>query len=183
MTIQASGSGAGTRDGKTRPNLLRVFLGTADAVGETDEVVVLEANLDDATGQVVAQAVERLFEAGALDAFCTPITMKKGRPAVMVTVLADPASADKLERVLFEETPTFGVRRHSAQAAEAAPRVAAGRDAVRAGPHQDGPAGREDRLGGPGVRGLPPGGAGRGRAGPRGDRGGDRGLAGRSRQG
>ena len=115
MTIQASGSGAGTRDGKTRPNLLRVFLGTADAVGETDEVVVLEANLDDATGQVIAQAVERLFEAGALDAFCTPITMKKGRPAVMVTVLADPASADKLEKVLFEETPTFGVRRHPAR--------------------------------------------------------------------
>lgn len=115
MTIQASGSGAGTRDGKTRPNLLRVFVGQAEAVGETDEIVVLEANLDDATGQVVGQAVERLFEAGALDAFCTPITMKKGRPAVMVTVLAEPASADKLERVLFEETPTFGVRRYTAR--------------------------------------------------------------------
>ncbi len=115
MTIQAGGCGAGTRDGKTRPNLLRVFLGEADAVGETDEVVVLEANLDDATGQVVGQAVERLFEAGALDAFCTPITMKKGRPAVMVTVLADPAGADRLEKVLFEETPTFGVRRYTAR--------------------------------------------------------------------
>ena len=111
MTMQGSGSGAGTRDGKTRPNLLRVFLGTAEAVGETDEIVVLEANLDDATGQVIGQAVERLFEAGALDAFCTPVTMKKGRPAVMLTVLAEPASADKLEKTLFEETPTFGVRR------------------------------------------------------------------------
>ena len=76
---------------------------------------MLEANLDDATGQVVGQAIERLFEAGALDAFYTPITMKKGRPAVMITVLAEPASADKLERTLFEETPTFGVRRHSAR--------------------------------------------------------------------
>lgn len=115
MTIGASGSGAGTRDGKTRPNLLRLFLGQADAVGETDEIVVLEANLDDTTGQIVGQAIERLFEAGALDAFCTPITMKKGRPAIMVTVLAEPIAADKLERTLFEETPTFGVRRYSAR--------------------------------------------------------------------
>lgn len=115
MTLQATGCGAGTRDGKTRPNLLRILLGEADSVGQTDEVVVLEANLDDTTGQVIAQAIDRLFEAGALDAFCTPITMKKGRPAVMVTVLAEPASADTLERVLFEETPTFGVRRHLAQ--------------------------------------------------------------------
>jgi uncharacterized protein (TIGR00299 family) protein len=115
MTVQASGNGAGLREGQTRPNLLRVFLGQADPVGETDEIVVLEANLDDATGQVLGQAVERLFEAGALDAFCTPITMKKGRPAVMITVLAEPASADKLEKTLFEETPTFGVRRHAAR--------------------------------------------------------------------
>ncbi len=115
MTVQASGCGAGTRDGKTRPNLLRVFLGEIEQVGETDEVVVLEANLDDATGQVVGRAIERLFEVGALDAFCTPITMKKGRPAVMVTVLAEPAGADTLERTLFEETPTFGVRRYTAR--------------------------------------------------------------------
>lgn len=115
MTIQATGHGAGTRDGKTRPNLLRVLLGQVEAVGETDEVVVLEVNLDDATGQVVGQTVEQLLEAGALDAFCTPIMMKKGRPAVMLTVLAEPASADKLERILFDETPTFGVRRHTAR--------------------------------------------------------------------
>jgi hypothetical protein len=115
MTVRSSGCGAGTREGMTRPNLLRVFVGQADAIGETDEVIVLEANLDDATGQVVAQALERLFEAGALDAFFTPITMKKGRPAVMITVLAEPAAADKLERTLFEETPTFGVRRHAAR--------------------------------------------------------------------
>jgi uncharacterized protein (TIGR00299 family) protein len=115
MTIQAGGSGAGLRDGQTRPNLLRVFVGQVEPVGETDEIVVLEANLDDATGQVVGQTVERLFEAGALDAFCTPITMKKGRPAVMITVLAEPPDADRLERTLFEETPTFGVRRHGAR--------------------------------------------------------------------
>lgn len=115
MTVQATGCGAGTREGKTRPNLLRVLIGQTEAVGQTDEVVVLDANLDDTTGQVVAQAVEQLLGAGALDAFCTPITMKKGRPAMMITVLAEPASADKLERILFEETPTFGVRRHVAR--------------------------------------------------------------------
>jgi pyridinium-3,5-bisthiocarboxylic acid mononucleotide nickel chelatase len=113
MTIAASGSGAGTRDGKTRPNLLRIFLGSTEAVGETDEVVVLEANLDDATGQVIGLAAERLLEAGALDVFCTAITMKKGRPAVMLTVLAAPPGADTLEAILFEQTPTFGVRRYT----------------------------------------------------------------------
>ncbi len=65
MTIRATGHGAGTREGKTRPNLLRVLLGQTDTVGETDEVVMLEANLDDATGQIVGRTVERLLEAGA----------------------------------------------------------------------------------------------------------------------
>jgi len=115
MTLEATGYGAGAREGHKRPNLLRVLLGQTNPIGETDEITVLEANLDDATGQVLAAAVEKLLAAGALDAFCTPITMKKGRPAVMITVLAEPAHADNLQEVLFRETPTFGVRRYSAR--------------------------------------------------------------------
>jgi len=113
MRLHAIGYGAGTRTWKTRPNALRVLVGTRDDDGEVDEVVCFQANLDDATAETIAFACERLMDAGALDVYTVPIVMKKGRPGVMLAVLARPASAEQLERILFEETTTFGVRRQS----------------------------------------------------------------------
>ncbi|MBW7904295.1 MAG: nickel pincer cofactor biosynthesis protein LarC [Phycisphaerae bacterium] len=111
----AVGYGAGTRPGKTRPNVLRVLLGDlADESAEHDQVVVLEAQVDDATGQTLAYACQRLLDAAALDAWLTPILMKKGRPGHLLSVLARPQDADRLEALLLAETTTFGVRRYSA---------------------------------------------------------------------
>lgn len=117
LRVDAVGYGAGTRDTPERPNVLRLLVGepAADEHAEADSVVVLEANMDDATGQAVAHAVGRLLEAGALDAYSVPITMKKGRPGLLVTVLARPGDVPALEALLFAETTTLGIRRHLCQ--------------------------------------------------------------------
>lgn len=121
MRIDAVGYGAGSRDGTTRPNVLRVLIGDDAphgavrpedaAAGETDVVSVLEANIDDATGQTLAHAAQLLMEAGALDVFFVPIIMKKGRPGQLLTVLCRPQDAGAMQAILFRETSTFGVRR------------------------------------------------------------------------
>lgn len=118
MTIRAIGYGAGTRDNAHRPNVLRVLLGqVADppSQADRDQITVLETNLDDATPQVLGHCIEVLMAAGALDAYCTPIYMKKSRPGVLLTALARPRQADELERLIFAETPTLGIRRHTAR--------------------------------------------------------------------
>lgn len=111
MTIHAIGVGAGTRDGHTRPNVLRVMLGASVEVGEVDEIVALEANLDDVTPEVMSFAMDRLLAGGALDVYTQPILMKKGRSGWLLTVLSKPSQVADLERIMFAETPTFGVRR------------------------------------------------------------------------
>jgi uncharacterized protein (TIGR00299 family) protein len=103
-----TGYGVGTRTWPDRPNVLRATLG---ALAEPEDLSVLEANLDDATGQLVARAIDAALEAGALDAWATPITMKKGRPAVMVSALVEEAFRPEVTRILFGETTTLGVRR------------------------------------------------------------------------
>lgn len=75
-----------------------------------DEVALLECNLDDMTGEALAYALERLLDAGALDAWFTPIYMKKGRPAVVLSVLCRPDDASALRRLMLRETTTLGVR-------------------------------------------------------------------------
>ncbi len=102
------GYGVGTRSWPDRPNVLRATLAEP---AEADDLWVLEANLDDATGQLVARAVDAALEQGALDAWAAPITMKKGRPAVMVSALVDEPRRAAVTRVLFAETTTLGVRR------------------------------------------------------------------------
>lgn len=114
MRIEQIGVGAGTRDGARRPNVVRALIGESGAPAERDEIVLLETNLDDATGETIGHTLDRLFAGGALDAYCVPIQMKKGRPGVILTVLAAPADADRLEAMIFEETGTFGVRRRPA---------------------------------------------------------------------
>jgi uncharacterized protein (TIGR00299 family) protein len=106
---QAVGYGAGTRDTPDRPNVLRVIVG--DEGGGGDRVLVLEAELDDMSPQLCGPLMDRLLAAGALDAYFTPVQMKKGRPGLLVSVLSEPARREALEEVLFAETTTLGVRR------------------------------------------------------------------------
>ncbi|MCE9554823.1 MAG: nickel pincer cofactor biosynthesis protein LarC [Planctomycetes bacterium] len=116
MWIETIGCGAGTRELENQPNLLRLLLGVADTAGaSSEEIVVLETNLDDATGQQIGHCVGELLRLGALDAYTTPIQMKKGRPGVLLTVLCRVADADALRETLFRQTPTFGVRWTTAQ--------------------------------------------------------------------
>ncbi|MBX3314339.1 MAG: nickel pincer cofactor biosynthesis protein LarC [Actinobacteria bacterium] len=112
MVVAASGFGAGTRELDDRPNLTQVVLGEPmeRAPADGQPVVLLEANLDDATGEVLAHSVAALLDAGAHDAWITPIVMKKGRPAHTVSVLCDPALVDDLAAVLTAETGTLGLR-------------------------------------------------------------------------
>ncbi len=118
MTTTAIGYGAGTRDLPGRPNVLRVLVGDrrdgaqAAEVPPAGPVVQIECEIDDMNPQLVPVVSERLLEAGALDAFATPIVMKKGRPGLLLTVLAPAALRDALTTVLFRETTTIGVRFH-----------------------------------------------------------------------
>ncbi|MGE3182259.1 MAG: nickel pincer cofactor biosynthesis protein LarC [Phycisphaerae bacterium] len=113
-SISVTGYGAGMREGKTRPNFLRVHLcETASVASEADVVAVLETQLDDATGEEIAHVTARLLREGALDAFVMPILMKKGRPGHLITVLTTPENAMKLQTLLLQESPTFGVRQYS----------------------------------------------------------------------
>src|SRR5437764_4470858 len=121
MTIAATGFGAGSRDLDGLPNTTQVVLGEATGDGlapgrdEGQPVVLLEVNVDDATGETLAHAVATLLEAGAHDAWVTPIVMKKGRPAHTVSALADPALAEQVSRVLVGETGSLGVRGQTLQ--------------------------------------------------------------------
>ncbi len=113
MKIERWGFGAGTREGTKRPNLLRLIIGNEvcdDA--QADQVIVLEVNLDDATGEQIGHAFGALFAAGALDVFTTPIMMKKNRPGVLLSVLTTRDNQRACEEVLFAETTTLGIRSH-----------------------------------------------------------------------
>jgi len=127
MKPKRVGWGSGTRDLPDRPNLLRVVLGEpvaeASAATGAEPFVVVETNVDDTTAELVAHAVDALLSAGALDAWTTPIGMKKGRPATMVCALARRASAHELARVLLRETSTLGVRLRGADRIERPRRI------------------------------------------------------------
>jgi len=113
MTVDSIGYGAGTRGGRMRPNVLRVLIGQAARDGDTDEIAVLETNLDDASPEVVGHCMERLLTEGALDVYAVPIHMKKSRTGVVLTVLCELGRVEAMQRLLFAETTTFGVRRHN----------------------------------------------------------------------
>jgi uncharacterized protein (TIGR00299 family) protein len=113
LRLESVGHGAGSRDVPGRPNVLRLIVGeegdAADVEGET--VLVLETEVDDASPQLLGVLMDRLLLEGALDVYYTPIHMKKGRPGILITVLAKPKSRLALEETLFRETTTLGVRR------------------------------------------------------------------------
>jgi len=130
MTLSATGYGAGARDFAGSANLVRLIVGEASTIssgvgsptaapgfsaetlgagcGET--ITVLEANLDDMNPQLFSYVLQKLLAVGALDAFGVPVQMKKGRPGIVFTVLARPADAEALSRILLTETTTLGVR-------------------------------------------------------------------------
>jgi len=118
LVVGATGYGAGTRDIDGLPNMTQVVLGRPLPTAEGGEpgrasgqpVVLLEVNVDDATGETLAHTVAALLDAGAHDAWVTPIVMKKGRPAHTVSVLCDPALTTQVGRVLVAETGSLGVR-------------------------------------------------------------------------
>ncbi|MFP4058012.1 MAG: nickel pincer cofactor biosynthesis protein LarC [Candidatus Brocadiia bacterium] len=111
MTVHAVGCGAGSRERAGVPNVLRLFVGQAVCEDEADEVTVIEANLDDLSPEIAGHVVDRLLEAGALDAFLVPAYMKKSRPGVVLTAIAAPDAAPAIENIVLTETSTFGVRR------------------------------------------------------------------------
>jgi len=130
MTVERIGHGAGQRDLAEQPNLLRLFVGQAALPvpgpgggpqgclsygADSDQVWVLETNLDDLPAEVIGYCYDLLFAAGALDVFSTPILMKKNRPGVMLSVLCPAAAVPAVEEILFRETHTFGIRRHLAE--------------------------------------------------------------------
>jgi uncharacterized protein (TIGR00299 family) protein len=112
MRIEQAGHGAGSRETRDRPNVLRLIVGEDVASKAASErVLVLETELDDAPPQLLGPLVDALLAAGALDAFFTPVQMKKGRPGVLVTVIAPGERREAVEELLFRETTTLGVRR------------------------------------------------------------------------
>jgi uncharacterized protein (TIGR00299 family) protein len=134
LVAEKIGFGLGTRENRTRPNVLRAVLGTLSTLNslarrseakpaqlstrldwETDTVAVLETNLDDINAEVLGHLLEQALAAGALDVFYTPIQMKKNRPGVLLTVLCTEPDADKFSELILRETSAFGVRRYTAE--------------------------------------------------------------------
>ena len=125
MRVEHIGYGAGTRNPKDFPNVLRLSIGetgkpTQSANAEaahlarekrqTETVTVIETALDDASPQLIAYVAEQALAQGALDVMLTPVIMKKGRPGTLLTLLAQPAKSAILQDLLLRETPTLGLR-------------------------------------------------------------------------
>ncbi len=118
MTVSEIGYGAGTADLEGQPNVLRLMVGESaeKCEGEySEEIRVIEANLDDLNPQVYGYFVERALAAGALDVFTTAVQMKKNRPGTLLTVLCNPVDESKFQELIFAETTTLGVRSYTTQ--------------------------------------------------------------------
>jgi pyridinium-3,5-bisthiocarboxylic acid mononucleotide nickel chelatase len=110
MTVERIGYGAGTADLPDTPNVLRCFVGQVASTGGDETIAQVETTIDDMSPQLYEPLMDRLFEAGALDVFLTPVIMKRSRPGTVLTALCAPDRVGDLARVLFEESPTLGVR-------------------------------------------------------------------------
>ncbi len=117
MKIEATGYGAGTLDCEQFPNLVRLILGEATdkSASTADSVRLLETNIDDVSGEVIANAIDKLLASGALDVFTSAITMKHNRPATKLSVICESSDIGKLEQIIFEAGLTFGIRRQTMQ--------------------------------------------------------------------
>lgn len=120
QAIESIGYGAGTKDPRQWPNVVRVLIGNGVATAngdkrfDHDQVMVIEANLDDSSPQAISFAMERLFEAGALDVTVTPVVMKKGRAGHILSVLSRLEDAEAIQELVLTETSSIGVRCHVA---------------------------------------------------------------------
>lgn len=114
MHLEGVGYGAGTRELEQLPNVVRVLVGERDRVGGegavSDDAVLIEANLDDISPELVPDAAERCFDAGALDVWVSPVQMKKGRPGFVFSALARPSDERAVAEAILRETTTLGVR-------------------------------------------------------------------------
>lgn len=115
VKVERQGFGAGSKEFPMQANVLRVLIGERTYATEATTVSIMEANIDDATPQVLGYAMERLLEEGALDVTLTPIQMKKNRPATMLSVISALEKQEQLAAILFAETPTLGIRVHQAE--------------------------------------------------------------------
>ena len=119
MNVSAIGYGAGTADLPGQPNVVRILIGeeleAKKGLGALEEIVVIEANLDDMNPQIYGYFLEKALAAGALDVYATPVQMKKNRPGTLLTVLSKPERADALLQLIFAETTTFGARTFRAE--------------------------------------------------------------------
>lgn len=112
FTIQKTGYGIGHKDFSI-PNVLRVYLGEGEPVAKTTvKSAIIECNIDDMNPEFYDYVFEMLFKAGASDVFITPVIMKKSRPAVTLSVLCTSETEQQVEKILFEETSTLGIRKH-----------------------------------------------------------------------
>jgi len=114
MTLRAAGVGAGSRDLPQQPNIFRILLGELSVQGSpvAETVWILETNIDDMPGELIGHCVEQLWTLTPLDVWVTPIQMKKQRPGVMISILCRQEQIDAVEKLLFSETSTLGVRRY-----------------------------------------------------------------------
>lgn len=113
MAIEGIGCSSGSHETKYRPNLLRFFLGEAFSASVADEVeamALIETNIDDSTAEELAHLAQKLLDAGANDAWLTPVIMKKGRPGMTVSVLCPNGGIEKFSELIFAESSTFGIR-------------------------------------------------------------------------
>jgi len=115
MRISSIGHGAGDRDFKQHANVLRVLIGERSAAIESTLVSVIEANIDDSSPQVLGYALEKLMDAGALDAALSPLQMKKNRPGSLLRIIARPEDQERLAQIVFAETSTLGLRIYNAE--------------------------------------------------------------------
>ena len=111
MRVEYTGYGAGTREYEKFPNVLRVMIGEVDSGGVTDEKLwMIETNLDDVSSQILGYVMDRAFELGARDCYFTPVQMKKNRPGVLLSILAEADRKIELMELIFTETTTLGIR-------------------------------------------------------------------------
>jgi hypothetical protein len=125
MSIDRIGYGAGDRDNPSTPNVLRLIIGHADAMGvasglsRTSEnvgrVTVIECEIDDMNPQLFGVVMDRLYAVGALEVFYVPVQMKKNRPGTLLTVISPPELRSRMTEVIFRETTTIGVRHYDVE--------------------------------------------------------------------
>jgi hypothetical protein len=110
MTLEAAGYGVGKAELPDRPNLLRLLIGKTPAGRDSQTLVLLETNVDDASPEWLGYLMDRLLEAGALDVAFVPVHMKKNRPGTQIQVMAPPGERERLTALLFSESGTLGIR-------------------------------------------------------------------------